>query len=289
MKMQNEVKGLLALGVSLGLLGVTAPASASSNYSAARSNSVRLVWRHSMGQYSYTATRGARYSAHLGVRYGANAATPNQVWYTNAHEKLYDRATHRHLIYYHVNNGDYTSGGWIWRGYLKAAPVIAGGSNAVKTPVAVAPATVPIAQMNLAALYQNAQHDAVAAADATVMQLFPTATYDQRVYVAASSYLGLGDDRTPGEYDTKLASGMADFKQLLNNVPNKTFKVIKFKAQAPYDATAIDRALSKVGYDAKTRASYRGWAVGGGVLALSNDQADAGEYPGEGLVLLVRE
>ncbi|GEO71899.1 hypothetical protein LZY01_10670 [Levilactobacillus zymae] len=161
--MQNEVKGLLALGASLGVLGVTTPASASSNYSVARSNSVRLVWRHSMGQYSYTATRGARYSAHLGVRYGANAATPNQVWYTNAHEKLYDRATHRHLIYYH------------------------------------------------------------------------------------------------------------------------------FKAQAPYDATAIDRALSKVGYDAKTRASYRGWAVGGGVLALSNDQADAGEYPGEGLVLLVRE
>ncbi|MGP4116975.1 hypothetical protein ACS4N0_07345 [Levilactobacillus zymae] len=287
--MQNEVKGLLALGASLGLFGGITPASASSNYSAARSNSVRLVWRHSMGQYSYTATRGARYSAHLGVRYGANAATPNQVWYTNAHEKLYDRSTHRNLIYYHVNNGDYTSGGWIWRGYLKAAPVIAGGSNAVKTPVAVAPATVPLARMNLDALYQSPQHAAVNPADATVMQLFPTALYDQRVYVAANSYLNLGDDRTVGEYDPNTAAEMADFKHLLNNVPNRIVKVVTFEARAPYDAAAIDRALSRVGYPAKVRAGYHGWYVGGGVLAISADEADAGEYPGEGIVLLVKE
>ncbi|MDT6981412.1 hypothetical protein [Levilactobacillus zymae] len=167
--MKHYVQGMLALGLSLGLFGGSTASASQRNYSAARSRSVRLVWRHSMGQYSYTATRGARYSAHLGVRYGANAATPNQVWYTNAHEKLYDKATHRQLIYYHVNNGDYTSGGWIWRGYLKAAPVIQGGSNAVKTPVAVAPATVPLARMNLAALYQSPQHAAVNPADATVM------------------------------------------------------------------------------------------------------------------------
>lgn len=90
-------------------------------YSAKRSNSVKLVWRKSMAQHAYTATTGARYSKHLGVKYGNNAATADTIWLTDAHEKLYRKAKGNSAIYYHVTSSDGKLQGWIWRGYLKAA------------------------------------------------------------------------------------------------------------------------------------------------------------------------
>ncbi|WP_225418138.1 hypothetical protein [Levilactobacillus mulengensis] len=119
----NKVKlaqGVIALVASAGMFGfMTTTASANSQYSAARSNSVKLVWRKSMKQHMYTATKGARYSKHLGIRYSNNDVTPTVTWYTDAHEKLYKKYKGHSAIYYHVKSADGTLQGWIWRGYLR--------------------------------------------------------------------------------------------------------------------------------------------------------------------------
>ena len=118
--MKKIVKGALALVAGVGGFGVsTMTASANRQYSMARSNSVKLVWRKSMGRHALTATRGARYSKHLGVRYSDNVATQSVTWYTDAHEKLYRKAKGNSAIYYHVKSSDGALQGWIWRGYLK--------------------------------------------------------------------------------------------------------------------------------------------------------------------------
>lgn len=98
---------------------VKVPAPSASSYSATRSKSVRLVWRASMKRHAYHTTAGARYSKHLGIRYGYNKSLPNVTWYTNQHEKLYRKSKGDTIIYYHVNSADGKHGGWIWRGYLK--------------------------------------------------------------------------------------------------------------------------------------------------------------------------
>lgn len=120
--MKKIVKGALAIFAGVGGFGVsTIVASANRQYSVARSNSVKLVWRRSMGQHALTATKGARYSKHLGVRYSNNAATKSVTWYTDAHEKLYRKAKGNSAIYYHIKSADGALQGWIWRGYLKQA------------------------------------------------------------------------------------------------------------------------------------------------------------------------
>jgi len=105
---------VVGLGLSSGIVGQ------SSNYSAQRANSVRLVWRHRMGRHAYHTVKGARYSKHLGVKYSTNDDLPNVTWYTDAHEKLYNKHKRTSAIYYHVKSGDGQHGGWIWRGYLTA-------------------------------------------------------------------------------------------------------------------------------------------------------------------------
>lgn len=110
------VTGLVSLLI---LLTVQLTITAASQYSVARSNDVKLIWRQPMGRYAYIATTGARYSEHLGTRYGNNADTAKVTWYTNAHEKLYFKDSHTYAIYYHVTNADQSLQGWIWNGYLK--------------------------------------------------------------------------------------------------------------------------------------------------------------------------
>jgi len=118
--MNKLVQGVIAGVVGLGLVGVTETSAAAMGpeYSAARSNSVRLVWRYRMGHYYYHTDQGARYSEHLGVRYSQNAMTDHVTWVTDAHEKLYNRDTGVDDIYYHVHSRDDDMAGWIWRGYL---------------------------------------------------------------------------------------------------------------------------------------------------------------------------
>lgn len=97
---------------------VKIPGPSGKQYSAARSASVKLVWRANMGKHYYTTTKGARYSKHLGTRYGYNSELPNVTWVTDAHEKLYKKNTGNYAIYYHVRSTVGNHGGWIWRGYL---------------------------------------------------------------------------------------------------------------------------------------------------------------------------
>lgn len=101
------------------MVKIPAPQQTGSQYSASRLYSVKLVWRYNMGRHYFKTTKGARYSAHLGTRYGYNADLPDVTWVTDKHEKLYRKATHDYIIYYHVKSTDGLHGGWIWRGYLK--------------------------------------------------------------------------------------------------------------------------------------------------------------------------
>lgn len=157
--MKRVMQGIFAVGVGLGLVGLTQTrAWASQRYSAQRSNSVRLVWRRSMGRHALVATKGARYSEHLGIRYGYNAATRHTVWYTNAHEELYDKASGQYRIYYHVNTANYQSGGWIWRGYLTAAPNVT-VPQAAPQPVPAYIASEDAEDQAITALFSNAQPD----------------------------------------------------------------------------------------------------------------------------------
>lgn len=131
--MKKIIKSALALmtGASVFCLSNVA-ASANSQYSATRSNSVKLVWRKSMGRHALTATQGARYSKHLGIRYSNNDVTESVIWYTDAHEKLYRKAKGSSAIYYHVKSADGTLQGWIWRGYLKRGNIAAPTTSSSK-------------------------------------------------------------------------------------------------------------------------------------------------------------
>ncbi|GAY72374.1 lysin [Lentilactobacillus kosonis] len=97
---------------------VPGPSEPTNQYSASRSQSVKLIWRTSMKSHAFYTTKGARYSKHLGTRYDYNKNLPNVTWYTDAHEKLYKKNTGKYAIYYHVRSNDNAHGGWIWRGYL---------------------------------------------------------------------------------------------------------------------------------------------------------------------------
>ncbi|KRL98221.1 hypothetical protein ACUIJQ_12440 [Levilactobacillus hammesii] len=120
--MKRFIQGTLALSLGLGLWLATTTTASASQYSAKRSNSVRLIWRKPMKQHQFTANQGYRYSKHLAVRYDRNASISSTTWFTDAHEKFYQKNRHNYAIYYHVRNGDGSMQGWIWRGYLKPVP-----------------------------------------------------------------------------------------------------------------------------------------------------------------------
>ncbi len=117
---QKLIKSLAVGLTSIGML-FTYPStvSATSQYSAKRSRKVKLIWRKSMGRHAFLAPTGARFSKHLGTRYGYNTETADVTWYTDAHEKLYLKNLNMYSIYYHVTNSDQSLQGWIWKGYMK--------------------------------------------------------------------------------------------------------------------------------------------------------------------------
>lgn len=127
--MRKSWLGVATLLVGLGFGVVSGHADSiqmTNQYSTKRSQNVRLVWRKSMGRHAYKNKQlGGRYSKHLGMRYSVNTMTGHITWYTDAHEKLYDKTKKKATIYYHVRNADNSKSGWIWRGYL--TPTV--GSN----------------------------------------------------------------------------------------------------------------------------------------------------------------
>jgi len=230
--MKKIVQAMLILGVGAGIVGVTSTtASANSQYSAKRSKSVRLVWRKSMKRHAMTATTGARYSKHLGIRYSNNDVTPTVTWYTDAHEKLYKKNKGHNAIYYHVKSADGTLQGWIWRGYLK-----------------------PVSTKKNALAAVNAQPDPknpdwVSLKDETpvdkeILSLFPGTIEDKTLDAQAGSVVYTND----GEETPATPAGQT-FIYLSNS-------------SALMDTKNYDKLLTAAGYPAAKRAQYRGWHIG---------------------------
>lgn len=263
----NNMKKIVQLGMVLGIGASvwgwsSVMASANSQYSARRSNSVKLLWRRGMGQHTYTATRGARYSKHLGIRYSNNDVTPNVIWYTDAHEKLYDKYKKNSAIYYHVRSADRTLQGWIWRGYLK--------------PVQVTNNTA-ISNMN-----QPSQSDAVIT-KTMLRNLFPNTIYDRALTTASISYLNLDDFNQIVE--SKNQKGLEWVVSRFDSFTK--MKYINFFSQDPTSEKSVEQALTKAGYDRKARSGYQGWFIGGAALDLNN--IEEGILPGEGLIFLIQK
>ena len=121
---KNTVKGILVSSLVLGGMVAGAmvanPTNAqASSYSTKRNNSVKLVWRKSMGRHAFKANKGALYSKHLGYKYANLSAYPNTTWYTIGHEKLHNKAKGTNPIYYKVVSANGKHTGWVYRGYLK--------------------------------------------------------------------------------------------------------------------------------------------------------------------------
>ncbi|MDT6980726.1 hypothetical protein [Levilactobacillus zymae] len=265
--MQKLIQGALAASVGLGLwAGLATPAAASSQYSAKRSNSVRLVWRRAMGRHAMTATRGARYSKHLGLRYGNNAATVT--WYTDAHEKLYEKDKHVAAIYYHVTSADGTLQGWIWRGYLKEGVA---KPSTTSTPATTQQTTTTVDPNDLDPddlqyLY-DIQHAPAYAA--TIRSLFPGTVNDQDLVQAA----GQAAYTTDGEESpTTSASGRLIRLQSVNTAN-----------QQHIDPSQYARLLSAAGYPANQRAKFTGWHIG---VAIHTTETDEGINQGAVFIYL---
>ncbi|WP_407887765.1 hypothetical protein [Levilactobacillus sp. N40-8-2] len=253
--MRKFVQAMLVLGVGAGVIGIAnTTASANSQYSAKRSGSVRLVWRTSMKRHAFTATQGARYSRHLGVRYSNNDVTPTVTWYTDAHEKLYKKNKGHNAIYYHVKSADGTLQGWIWRGYLKA-------SNGATTSSKTQTAAVPGPKEKLSATNK-------AKFVAALKQLFPGTIADQSLeqYANAAAW---PTDAVNGVYVG----------------PNQTvIQLRNTKSDAlPFYFQAYEPMLIAAGYPASVREHYAGWHIG---IDIHNDWGDEGANRGDALIYL---
>ncbi|MGX6428527.1 hypothetical protein [Levilactobacillus yonginensis] len=272
--MKPIIQGFLILVVAIGAwVGGNHQALANSQYSATRSRSVRLVWRRSMGRHALVATQGARYSRHLGVRYSNNDVTLNVVWYTDAHEKLYEKDKHKNAIYYHVKSADGTLSGWIWRGYLKSA-----------TKHSASTITGPVTVDNLDWTKTRASKR-----EAQMMQLFPGATYDASVFQAADTILTIDD--APDVADAMTEMGTQKFLDFYK-VSYRQFKRINFVAKDPDSVASIAQGLSAAGYSQTARKQFAGWHIGGSLIGPDDGNDDnilEGTVPGEGYLILVKK
>lgn len=255
MKKARLVQGLMVLNIGVGILSIgNVSAMASSQYSAARSRSVRLVWRKSMKQNAYTASTGARFSKHLAVRYGNNRATSKVTWYTDAHEKLYKKNVGHATIYYHVKSADGTLQGWIWRGYLK--PVMTKQSNAAVTAKLnpTDPSTnLPIANEQLL--------------DQEILSLFPGTIEDKALDAQAGSVVYTTDgEEAP-------------------TVKAHQVYIHLFNSSAVMNTQNYANLLAKAGYTATKRGQYRGWHIG--VRVQTDDGYGEGVSQGDAAIFLV--
>ena len=303
--MNNVSKGLLIVGLGLGLVGGTTASASSRQYSAQRSNSVRLVWRTGMGRHALVASKGARYSEHLGIRYGYNADTSDEVWYTNKHEELYDKDSGNYLIYYHVNNANYSSGGWIWRGYLHNASVrqvntkryrtrtsrsnvSTKGSNTATTTVAqsesLRPAKIPVFQMNWSAAKNS--DNGLTSSDVFAISEFSNSNYDSRLQQAVDDFVGTGMEEVVNGTEPTYKQKTAEYFNAF--APVKQYKLIRFVAKNPDSAASVSQGLTDAGFSPETCSQYYGWDVAGEVAPL-NAYYEGEADPGTGYILLAQE
>ncbi|WP_156153321.1 hypothetical protein [Levilactobacillus spicheri] len=118
---------IVRLGMVVALLvtgvGLTVSTAAADQYLARRATSVKVLWRRPLKQqHPYRLRRDDRYSRHLRVRYARQRHWQDRVWLADAHQKVYDRYSHKTAIYDHLRDRQGKSGGWVWRGYLVPAP-----------------------------------------------------------------------------------------------------------------------------------------------------------------------
>ncbi|WP_191988138.1 hypothetical protein [Levilactobacillus enshiensis] len=275
MKKIKFVQGLIAMGVGVAMLGsIPIAASANSQYSATRSNSVRLVWRKSMGQHAYTATTGARYSQHLGVRYGSNQATAQMVWYTDAHEKLYQKNKGNSAIYYHVKSADGTQQGWIWRGYLK--PTSSKVDATSKKTSAVADNSVTLQNAKTSAGYANAiQTESQYRLAKAVWTLFPGTKVNLWLsqHVANCDQTDILKSKPMTEMDKISVKSLKNFYVQNGVIDPAATQYWLLSARSKAFATTqnqpvsqrikvIKQAMDNDGMTAAKRASFNGWYIG---------------------------
>lgn len=250
--MKKTIRSFLLVVASLGIwYGSTSIASANSQYSTKRSNSVRLVWRKSMARHAFTAAKGSRYSKHLGMCYGQNSSLSSVTWYTDAYEKLYQKDRHNYAIYYHVQNYNNKVQGWIWRGYLK--PVIK--------------QTVP-ADTPYIALERNQVQ--------TITKLFTGTIYDPRLTEAVQNFIVANDDGETYNDDWRsslseagITDGAAAKVQLLTNGDGSVTGV-KFNDEYNNGKLTLKQFFADVAFTTasyqygklSTYTSYRGWHIG---------------------------
>ncbi|GAW98679.1 hypothetical protein [Secundilactobacillus mixtipabuli] len=189
-------------------------------------------------------------------------------------------------IYYKFRIGHRT--GWVWHGYLKSIASSTGTTpttptntttNTGTTTNGKIPTGTPVENINIPTLSKTEGVDPMAG---YIMQLFPGTVYNTKVEKAAE-YAWDTDDSA----DFSSWYNMAGWKsQLTSAGANPTgFKAITFDAAAPYDKTAVEKAIEKAGYDANARSKFAGWSIGAEYMSPEN--ADEGPQGGMGLVLLV--
>lgn len=276
--MNKVSQGVLTFGIGFGLwsgLGVTA--SANQQYSAKRSNSVRLIWRNSMKQHALHASTGARYSKHLGIRYSNNDVTPNVTWYTDAHEKLYNKVRHTYAIYYHVKNLDGSLQGWIWRGYMKNgnAPV---QSN---TKATTNKNTGDYLYQPNDDYFKNNPDDLQYIYDMNhekdycnyLKQLFPGTITDDELTRAANSE-AYTDDGEDNYGDPAAQNFYGPYKNNIEDIhqPYQRIMFASDKINGHIDQQKYDDILTKLGYTVKKRTFFAGYHIGIGIHVTEGDE-----------------
>ncbi|WP_225419765.1 hypothetical protein [Levilactobacillus cerevisiae] len=284
--MKLYLKGVIVATAVLGWGWSSSIVGKANNYSARRANSVRLVWRHSMGRHAYHTVKGARYSKHLGVKYSTNDDLPDVTWYTDAHEKLYNKAKRTSAIYYHVKSGDGQHGGWIWRGYLTAGQMTE--SNVQKPGNDSDQSFRTVEQTNWT---QQSKDRRITQAEIAAMKLFPKTVFDLRAFTATNDYLFIDDVNAVDAYDERTSAGREMYRKLLayRGAPSNKFAFTKFVVKDLSSVESIDQALTKVGFDKEQRSKYAGWHIGISILDYSEDNVEEGAVPGEGLLLLGKD
>ncbi|MFD1124112.1 hypothetical protein ACFQ22_01880 [Lentilactobacillus raoultii] len=242
------IKDLAVALAGITTLFATQPtASAASQYSAKRSHEVKLIWRKAMGRHAFTAPTGARFSKHLGTRYGYNTETANVAWYTDAHEKLYLKNLNMYSIYYHVTNSDQSLQGWIWKGYLKPANDDSTSAGSDGSSNANNDNSSPDSTMNL--------HYDTDGINEKIIQLFPGLTEDSKLDHLAAYSIWI-DEHRPEDSATlfperlvKLYGG--DPKGLLEEkggVPEADINTLKKQVEDPLNVIEYSNLSQYAGY-----------------------------------------
>lgn len=273
--MRPLIKRLLLSSTFMGLgLGGFVTATAS-NYSARRANSVRLVWRHHMGRHAYHTVKGARYSKHLGVKYSTNDDLPGVTWYTDAHEKLYNKRKHTAAIYYHVKSEDGQHGGWIWRGYLTAGAASQPSSTSESVTTAGYPKVTLFSAKNTAEYQHAIETQDYYALAKHVWALFPGTKLN--LWLSQfTAYAGIIGTTYTSNFSGLEREDIPDTQKIVSwDMGNdwQSLQDIKTKPMAERIKWLSNR-MSQTGLPVERRMRFKGWYIGLNFVDDENDHSN---------------